>query len=234
MGQACGYICNKEGENNTYYFPDSESKEHTKQPSFTAISNQEFTKAMNKKISDNDRSAYTSSNTTKNQFDSIRSPEQLKKLFGSKSLLEKLINLQAIVRGHLIRSEVKVKLEENYKIMLQYSYQKFKVSKIEENERRFHEYSDPTSYISNHSFYALMGERRFFNKMLNEFDSFYVGEVNLKNEKHGFGRFINLDGYLYHGYWVKNQFTGNGRMIDSKGILYEGKIQNKIYLLKLI
>lgn len=222
MGQACSYICNKDAENNTYYFPDSEKKEHNKQPSFTAISNREFSNALSRKMNEFDRSAYTSSNTTRHGYDSLRSPEQLNKLFANKSLLHKVITLQSIIRGYLIRSNVKIKLSENYKRIMQYNYEKFNLGKIEENEGRFCEYNNPTSYIANHSFYELLGDRRFFNKMLCENDSFYVGEVNLKNEKHGYGRLINSDGILYQGNWVRDLFTGHGRMIDSKGILYEG------------
>ena len=55
--------------------------------------------------------------------------------------------------------------------------------------------------------------------------SFYYGDVNIDNKKHGFGVHIFSDGSKYEGNWIKDQFTGFGRYINSNGDLYEGEFK---------
>lgn len=52
--------------------------------------------------------------------------------------------------------------------------------------------------------------------------SFYYGQLNILNERHGFGYLISNNN-KYHGSWVYNEFTGYGRHIDDKGFISEGK-----------
>jgi hypothetical protein len=61
-------------------------------------------------------------------------------------------------------------------------------------------------------------------KLIKEIDAYYVGGVNLKKEKHGYGELTNKDGSKLLGNWVNNNFTGWGRFIDTRGNLAEGKI----------
>lgn len=53
-------------------------------------------------------------------------------------------------------------------------------------------------------------------------ESFYIGEINIKNEKHGKGVSYNSRGCKYEGDWEYNNFTGTGKYIDKEGSLYEG------------
>lgn len=220
MGQsACGYICNKDRESNTYFFPELANKKS----SYDSISNPEFSKALEKKNKEKEKSQYNS-NTYKNGYDSWNpAADYASKIFKNQSLLNKLIKLQSIVRGYFIRLIVKTKLAENYKSIFKSYHEKFNIKKIEENEKKFHEYKTSDFNLTKTS-NLQPGEKKFFNRLLSEKDSFYVGEVNLQNEKHGYGRLIEINGNLFEGNWSKNKFTGNGRKIDSKGILYEGII----------
>ena len=52
--------------------------------------------------------------------------------------------------------------------------------------------------------------------------SFYSGQVNLDNEKHGYGIYITSEGFKYEGFWNQDSFTGWGRIIDKEGVLMEG------------
>jgi hypothetical protein len=217
MGQsACGYICNKDRENNTYFFPESDQKSETKKSSYDSISNPEYAKAVDKRKKEIERTVFKS-NTSKNGYDSSKSAsDDILKMFRNESLLRKLIRLQSIVRGEIVRSKVKTQLAENYKTIFKSFYDKFNLRKIEENEKKFHEFQNSEFNL------AQTGEKKFFNKLMIEEESFYVGEVNLKNEKHGYGRLIDINGNVFQGNWIKNKLTGKGRKIDSKGILYEG------------
>ena len=57
----------------------------------------------------------------------------------------------------------------------------------------------------------------------------YVGEINEKGEKHGFGKLIS-ENVTKIGTWRHNEFTGWGREIWRDGRIYEGKfINGKIF-----
>ena len=53
----------------------------------------------------------------------------------------------------------------------------------------------------------------------------YIGEVNKKGEKHGFGKLIR-ENVTKIGTWRHNKFTGWGREIWKEGKIYEGKFIN--------
>ena len=52
--------------------------------------------------------------------------------------------------------------------------------------------------------------------------SIYEGDVNIKNERHGFGRLTTVK-CVYLGEWRNGQFTGWGRETRRSGKVYEGK-----------
>lgn len=54
----------------------------------------------------------------------------------------------------------------------------------------------------------------------------YTGEININNQKHGFGISINKSGYKFTGYWFKNSFEGWGEYIDSDGNIFQGLFVN--------
>ena len=56
----------------------------------------------------------------------------------------------------------------------------------------------------------------------NVISSFYYGDVNIDNKKHGYGIQIMSDGSKYEGNWLHDKFTGFGRYINQNGDLFEG------------
>lgn len=56
--------------------------------------------------------------------------------------------------------------------------------------------------------------------------SFYFGEKNRSNEKHGFGMLYLCDGTKYTGFWKNNDFSYYGRFIDKELTVYEGAFSN--------
>ena len=55
--------------------------------------------------------------------------------------------------------------------------------------------------------------------------SLYQGEMNIENQKHGFGKLFTKD-YTFIGTWRKNNFTGWGRKINNNGDYIEAKFIN--------
>jgi hypothetical protein len=63
-------------------------------------------------------------------------------------------------------------------------------------------------------------------KVIEENFSFYVGEVNLDGERHGYGTLLCKTGVKYQGHWIRDEFTGWGRHIDAQGTISEGYFEN--------
>jgi hypothetical protein len=58
----------------------------------------------------------------------------------------------------------------------------------------------------------------------------YHGEVNAQREKHGKGRMVEHDGYVYEGDWKNNKRDGNGKLIDPDGVVvYEGEFKDDLF-----
>ena len=55
--------------------------------------------------------------------------------------------------------------------------------------------------------------------------SIYEGDINIQNERHGFGRLTTVKS-VYLGHWRNNEFTGWGRETRRSGKVYEGKFVN--------
>ena len=56
--------------------------------------------------------------------------------------------------------------------------------------------------------------------------SYYYGEVNARGEKHGKGRMVEPDGYVYDGDWKKDKRDGHGTYGTDLGYDYEGEFKN--------
>ena len=57
--------------------------------------------------------------------------------------------------------------------------------------------------------------------------SIYEGEVNIKNQKHGFGM-LTTPNMVYIGNWENDKFTGWGRITKRNGLILEGKYYNGV------
>lgn len=56
--------------------------------------------------------------------------------------------------------------------------------------------------------------------------SFYIGYVNISNQRHGYGTLYYKNGSQYEGHWQSNHFVGYNRYIDEEGTLYQGYFTN--------
>lgn len=58
--------------------------------------------------------------------------------------------------------------------------------------------------------------------------SLYCGNVNINNQKHGFGILINMNGEKYEGFWRGGLFTGWGKYINKEGDIYIGYFEKNV------
>ena len=56
--------------------------------------------------------------------------------------------------------------------------------------------------------------------LLYQNDSFYIGQVNINNKKHGIGKLTYKDGTRYQGFWINDKFTGWGRIMETRVVPY--------------
>jgi hypothetical protein len=171
-------------------------------------------------------------NFAKNNYQTTKKNEQF--IF-DKTALRALITIQAVCKGYLIRKHlIKIK-----KILLDYEndlidqYQRsFKTLTLLKAEREVKSSYDKFGWKKFYEEDTLFNYNynRVFSNRIRVFDknSFYMGDMNLKGEKHGYGIVLHKNGVKYEGFWKHNQFTGWGRMIDFEGTVFEGYFVNFI------
>ena len=59
-------------------------------------------------------------------------------------------------------------------------------------------------------------------------ESYYVGEWNELDQRHGKGEQVWDDGSRYEGYWKNDMANGKGRLTYENGEVYEGQWENDV------
>ena len=72
-----------------------------------------------------------------------------------------------------------------------------------------------------HLFIFDYGKKYHTNFLINN-NSYYVGEINLAYEKHGYGKLVTKEGNVYEGTWKKDEFTGWGTFIECEKNFFVG------------
>lgn len=148
----------------------------------------------------------------------------------------KLIKVQAIVKGYLFRKQFKSKLKEELvvKNFLENVFVQFNTEELERKElafrsfdpkgwKKFYEEDSPLFNVN----YGLV----FPNSLRRNLTNYYIGDMNMNDEKHGLGRLINKAGVIYHGHWLNDIFHGWGRMLYPNEVLFEGNISENYLIL---
>jgi hypothetical protein len=140
-----------------------------------------------------------------------------------------IINFQSLFRGYITRLKfnciLKAELQQLVKELVQENELLFKNLNVLHIESLAEPYNregwKKLSKNEEKTKYEYKGTI-FICEILLKNGNFYSGQVNIKNQKHGFGKFIKKDGSKLEGYWINDQFTGWGRLIDEEGNLLEG------------
>ena len=101
-------------------------------------------------------------------------------------------------------TDVLIKAEQGAKMFNRESYALYNIEEAQLN------YND-TNYLE----YVVIDD-----------DSYYCGEVNESNQRHGYGVLMKRGGIKYEGYWTNDVFECFGRHIDSKGLVRQGNFKN--------
>jgi len=153
----------------------------------------------------------------------------------NKDMIINLSRLQAFIRGFNYRlkfPKIKKRLIDLKKRIIEKYVNEFKTPVLYRAENNFKVFDIDgwTKYYSHDSSYLFNYDRNFFGMLLktsiciyNEI-SYYIGTVNIRNQRCGFGRMVNIEGAKFEGNWVNNKFTGWGRYIDPEGTIWEGKL----------
>ena len=182
-----------------------------------------------------------------NQFNSLFSTVNTQfqtstgsKFFENNIENDKSIKIQSIYQGYIYRKKynnyIKQKqIEESNQLLkdLIEQYTKFNLKRAESligtklDKNGYKNYYKDQNQINNLFNYNY--GKIFYTKLLIYHDTisaFYSGEVNINNEKHGYGILLKSDGSKFEGSWRNDNFTGWGRFIDYDGTLIESNFIN--------
>ena len=129
----------------------------------------------------------------------------------NKTLLEKLIKLQSIIKGRLFRKKFYEELDDND----QMNYKFITTDKIDQSELEelFKTYPPLNDGIE----VEVRSPAQFNNKVI------YFGEWDKENNlRHGRGIQLWIDGAKFLGCWKNGKACGKGKLIHADGDVYDG------------
>ena len=137
--------------------------------------------------------------------------------------LKKIITIQKIIRGFLLRNHInQKKILEIQEISMEHSTNSQEntpfMLRLNNLLPKFELTEKETYYINNTNLkiVALL----YPNKTI------YKGMINSKNLREGFGKLFLSDGSIYKGFFHNNQMDGRGRLLNKNGFVYEGEFKN--------
>lgn len=147
--------------------------------------------------------------------------------------IHSFVKLQTAIKAFLYRKKFelvykKQLIQETYNLLEKYT-QELRTNILFKAESYKNTSYDPNGwkkfYPNEEKMFSYNFGRVFNTKLLiyNDGLSIYSGQVNIKNNKHGFGVLLTKEGMKYEGAWINNKFTCWGRFIDSEGNIYNGK-----------
>lgn len=111
-------------------------------------------------------------------------------------------------------------LKKNYYTILSPQGLNKKIKYDSDGWKRFYDYNSEESEIFKTRFNGCFKVSLIFNKQQSEY---FIGEMNLDYEKHGYGILINNKAEKFEGYWNHNIFSGWGSYSNHTGNVYIGK-----------
>ena len=141
--------------------------------------------------------------------------------FSSTSILKKVLLIQSLFRGYLIRKDL-----YNYKqikeVSIDYSTENFETNsmiiRLNHLLPKF-ELTDKEEYEINNTPNKIIA-------ILYPNKSVYKGMINSKGQREGFGKYYLSDGSIYKGFFHNNKMEGRGRIVNINGFVYEGEFKN--------
>ena len=141
--------------------------------------------------------------------------------YSSKNNNKKLILIQSVLRGFLLRKEF-YNFKQIKEISIDYNTDLFEKNPIIQRLNNLlpkFELTDKEEYEINNSNNKIIA-------ILYPNKSIYKGMINEKGQREGFGKYFLSDGSIYKGFFQNNKMEGRGRIININGFIYEGEFKN--------
>ena len=132
----------------------------------------------------------------------------------------KIIVIQAIVRGFLVRKEI-INFKQIKEISIDYN------TDILEKNPMIQRLNDllPKFELTDKEEYEINNSNNKIIAILYPNKSIYKGMINERGQREGFGKYFLSDGSIYKGFFHKNRMEGRGRIININGFVYEGEFK---------
>ena len=189
-------------QNNKVSIDHMKNNSKHKMNKFLNISNPKLTKESIKNIS---------ATKIQRKYRSIKNKLNFHKNIRPKLIQESEIYIQKILNNLCPKRNPSLNEKEN-------SIEPYSLT----NYQKFYKRSDPF-FIYNYG--KVFNNQIRIEKTSPQDISLYQGEINMENQKHGFGQLITKK-YTFIGTWRKNNFTGWGRKINENGDCIDAKFIN--------
>ncbi|OMJ92067.1 hypothetical protein SteCoe_5272 [Stentor coeruleus] len=148
----------------------------------------------------------------------------------SDTYLKSIIKLQCVLRGYIERKKVKTNIQTLQITKSITSSSNLCRDSLKEVQGNYPFYLNETVQIVKQKFNTFNFSEPLHDgiettkhgpvKLENE--AIYIGEWNIKLERHGRGCQNWIDGSLYEGYWQNDRANCKGRLLHADGDVYEG------------
>lgn len=140
---------------------------------------------------------------------------------------------QGLIRGYLFRVKflsIKLQLKEHSNNLIKKYNSLTKTANLHKAEKSLKNPFSRSGWIK----YYPKDSQPLQNKPGRVFDTdiviynetaFYTGQVNIRNQRSGFGILTDSDGVKYQGTWINNKLNGWCQHIDKDGNVLQGKDQ---------
>ena len=140
--------------------------------------------------------------------------------------INKIIKLQSIIKGFLLRKKLYLNQEKNEKKEISLDYK----TDDQENNPLIIRLNNllPKFELSEKETYYINNTNLKIRAFKYNNNSIYKGMINNNNLREGFGKLYLPDGSIYKGFFHNNKMEGRGRFLNINGYVYEGEFKNNL------
>ena len=144
----------------------------------------------------------------------------------SQFYINKIIKLQSIIKGFLLRKKLYLNQEKNEKKEISLDYK----TDDQENNPLIIRLNNllPKFELSEKETYYINNTNLKIRAFKYNNNSIYKGMINNNNLREGFGKLYLPDGSIYKGFFHNNKMEGRGRFLNINGYVYEGEFKNNL------
>ncbi len=140
--------------------------------------------------------------------------------------MHKIIKIQSVVKGFLLRKKFYLNKEINKVKEISLDYK----TDTQENNPLIIRLNNllPKFELSEKETYYINNTNLKIRAFKYNNNSIYKGMTNTNNLREGFGKLYLPDGSIYKGFFHNNKMEGRGRFLNINGYVYEGEFKNNL------